>query len=308
MKFNINFYKPLPLFVLFSLFLTVGSITLMFTKGFKWGTDFTGGLEMTVTFKTPTQAHDIETVLTSEGIKVEIQPVITKPNRFYLRSSVPESAVLIVSNQGSNIAPVFSATIDQKIKTLITEKMATRTPVFEQSRLVGGVISGENKTNALMVMLYALIGIGLYMTFRFKMQFSFGALIAVFHDIIVMLGALAFTQREISILTISAILTIMGYTINETIVLFDRVRENLKSQKYNSFGELINSSINEVFTRTIIMISLTLSVVVVLYFNSVGSLQDFSFALIIGMLSGTYSSIYVAAAYLLGINRVKSQM
>ncbi|MBL8993582.1 MAG: protein translocase subunit SecF, partial [Spirochaetia bacterium] len=193
------------------------------------------------------------------------------------------------------------------LKKLVMDGFADRGPEFEQSRVVSGVISSENQKGAAKVVIWALLGIGLYIAFRFKTYFSIGAIVAVVHDVIVMLGFVVFFQRELSILTVTAVLTVLGYSVNESIVLFDRIREHLKAKRVESFKELLVRSVNDVFTRTLIMISCTLSVVIALYFNSMGSLQDFALVLMVGIISGTYSCIYVSAACLLLIHRYRPQ-
>lgn len=294
MKLNIDFYKPLGFFVVFSIALTVGSLALIFTRGFNWGTDFVGGLELTVTFAETTTVTDLESYFLKNNTRVEIQPVFTKPNRFYLRHAITQAEEAQKVDAG------------KKIKDMISTDLAAKKPVFEQTRMVSGSVSGDNKRQAIWVTLMAVLAIGIYIAFRFKAQFAVGAVVAIAHDIIVVLGAQSLFRTEFSILTISAILTILGYSINESVVLFDRIRENIKSKKFQTFRELLTASINSVFTRTMIMVACTMSVVVMLFLNSSGSLRDFAQALIVGMLSGTYSAIYVAAAIMILMNRRKS--
>ncbi len=292
MKAKINFYKPLPFFVVFSIALTMASLFFIFTKGFNLGADFAGGVELTVSFKKTTGILELEKYFVKAKSGVEIQPVLTKPNLFYFRAALHE---------GKGDA------VTAELQKIIQEGFGDREPQFEASRVVSGVISSENQAGALKVILLAVLFIGVYIAFRFKTYFSIGAIVAVLHDVIVMLGFLVFFDREISILTVTAILTILGYSVNESIVLFDRIREHLKAKRLESFRDLLVRSVNDVFVRTIIMISTTLTVTVVLYFNSIGSLQDFALVLIVGIISGTYSCIYVSAACLLLVNRYRPQ-
>jgi preprotein translocase subunit SecF len=294
MRFKIDFYKPLPFFVVLSVVLTAASLFFITTRGFNWGADFIGGLEVTVTFGQTTTVSELEAYFHKKNLRVEIQPVYTKPNRFYLRHAVTEA-----EEKGK-------VDVSARIRDHITTGFPDRQPVFEATRMVSGSVSADNKRQALWVTLMAVVAIGLYMAFRFKAISALGAVVAVTHDIIVVLGFQSFFRTEFGILTISALLTVLGYSVNESVVLFDRVRENLKSGKYSTFRDLITASINGIFTRTMIMVATTMSVVVVLFFNSTGSLKDFAQAIMIGMLSGTYSAIYVAAATMLLVNRYKS--
>lgn len=297
MRFKINFYLPLPFFVILSIALTAASFYFMFTKGFKLGSDFVGGVELTVSFKTKTDIPELEKYFHKQNAGIEIQPVLTKPNFYHLRAPLKDKTGETGTNGG----------ITAELKKMVTDGFGDRGPEFEQSRVVSGVISSENQKGAAKVVIWALLGIGLYIAFRFKTYFSIGAIVAVVHDVIVMLGFVVFFQRELSILTVTAVLTVLGYSVNESIVLFDRIREHLKAKRVESFKELLVRSVNDVFTRTIIMISCTLSVVIALYFNSMGSLQDFALVLMVGIISGTYSCIYVSAACLLLIHRFRPQ-
>ncbi|MBL8992091.1 MAG: hypothetical protein JNM63_02040, partial [Spirochaetia bacterium] len=186
MRFKINFYLPLPFFVILSIVLTVASFYFMFTKGFKLGADFVGGVELTVSFKTKTDIPELEKYFVKQKAGIEIQAVLTKQNLYHLRAPLHNG-----SGEG----------VTDELKKMVMDGFGDRGPEFEQSRVVSGVISSENQKGAAKVVIWALLGIGLYIAFRFKTYFSIGAIVAVVHDVIVMLGFVVFFQRELSILT-----------------------------------------------------------------------------------------------------------
>ena len=148
----------------------------------------------------------------------------------------------------------------------------------------------------------------LYLTIRFKFCYAIAAIIALVHDVLIMLGAISLFSIEFDVLTISAILTILGYSVNDTIILFDRVRENIKAKIASDLKSVFNISINQIIGRTLITSLTTFIVVLSLNLFSTGSLKNFSFALMIGIISGTYSSIYIAASSVLLWNKFKSVM
>jgi preprotein translocase subunit SecF len=165
---------------------------------------------------------------------------------------------------------------------------------------VGPKMGGELVMNAVYAILFSMILILIYIMFRFDLKFGVGAVVALFHDIMITLGVFSLFNIEVTIPVIAALLTIVGYSLNDTIVVYDRIRENMKTfkRKIGDFPELINRSINETLSRTIVTSGTTLLVVIVLYFFGGEVIKDFAFALICGILVGTYSSIYIASPIL----------
>ncbi|HQU71455.1 MAG TPA: protein translocase subunit SecF [Calditrichia bacterium] len=165
---------------------------------------------------------------------------------------------------------------------------------------VGPKIGGELVMSAIWAILVSMVLILIYIMFRFELRFGIGAVIALFHDVIITIGLFSLLDIEISIPVIAAVLTIIGYSLNDTIVVFDRIRENMKSfsRQVKNYAELVNRSINETLSRTIVTSGTTLIVVIILYFFGGEIIKDFALALIIGVVIGTYSSIFVASPIL----------
>jgi preprotein translocase SecF subunit len=159
---------------------------------------------------------------------------------------------------------------------------------------VGPKVGAELRRTATLAVLFALVGMLVYIWIRFEFMFGLGGVVALAHDVIITLGFLSLTNREITLQIIAALLTIVGYSINDTIVVYDRIRENRKKMYGKSLVDIVNKSVNETLSRTINTSLTTLIVVVVLYFMGGSVIRDFAFALTIGIIVGTYSSIYIA--------------
>ncbi|MBN1871704.1 MAG: protein translocase subunit SecF, partial [Candidatus Omnitrophica bacterium] len=171
---------------------------------------------------------------------------------------------------------------------------------FEVTRVekVGPAIGKDLREKAILALVYAMVGICIYISLRFQFKFAVVAIIALFHDVLVSLAALAMTGREISIPVIAALLTVVGYSINDTIVIFDRIREDMKIMRKSGLKDILNLSINQTLSRTLLTSLTTLFVVVSLFVFGGEVIRDFSFVLLVGVVVGTYSSIFVASALL----------
>jgi preprotein translocase SecF subunit len=173
-------------------------------------------------------------------------------------------------------------------------------PVVEISKeKVGPKIGAELRTDALWAILYSLLGIVVYITWRFEFKFSMAAIVALIHDVMITLGIFSILGKEINLTILGAFLTIVGYSLNDTIVVFDRIRENLRQRRRNDvYEDVINTSVNQTLSRTVITSLTTLLVVVILFFYGGAVIHDFAFALVVGVLVGTYSSIFIASPIL----------
>jgi preprotein translocase subunit SecF len=167
-----------------------------------------------------------------------------------------------------------------------------------RTETVGPKIGAELKTAAFWAIIYSLLGILAYITWRFQFRFAIAAIIALIHDVLFTLGFFSLVGLEISLAVIAAILTIVGYSLNDTIVVFDRIRENLHSKRRENYGQLVNASVNETLSRTIITSLTTLFVVLALVVFGGAVIRDFAITLLVGVLIGTYSSIFVASPVL----------
>lgn len=169
---------------------------------------------------------------------------------------------------------------------------------LRRTEVVGPQVGAALRKQATLAIAYALVGILIYITIRFEFRFAVAAIVALVHDVLITLGAFAITQKELSLPVVAAFLTIVGYSLNDTIVVFDRIRENLKAFRREAYEGVINRSINETLSRTLLTSLTTLIVVLALFFLGGEVIHDFAFALLVGVVVGTYSSIFVASPVL----------
>ena len=307
-KLNINFTRYTIFFTFVSLTLVILSIySIFFGQGFRYGTDFRGGLEMTITLSEEKSSVELQAIFLENGISVDIQPVVSEYPRYFIRSSLEQLKELGLGKISNENEVVIRNYAEKLLRDIIAKNLSDKA-VIDQVQSIGGAISEENKKNARAIVFWVLISIIIYISIRFKYQYGIAAVLAVAHDVVIMLGVLSFFNREINTYTITAVMTIFGYSVNDTIILFDRIRENIKENKHLPFERLINMSINSVFVRSLITSLTTLTVITALFIFSQGAIHDFSLALIVGLISGTYSSIYVASAFILFWNKIKPLM
>jgi SecD/SecF fusion protein len=187
----------------------------------------------------------------------------------------------------------------EKMADVLKEKFPQAEFRLEQVERVGSLVGGELATNSLVALLLGMLGILFYVTVRFEFSFALGALVALIHDVTITIGVFALLGRELSLVTVGAVLTIAGYSVNDTIVVFDRIREGLQTGRKGSVMDIMNLSINETLSRTIITGGVTLLTTSALFFFGGPVLADFALAILIGVLVGTYSSVFVAAPIVL---------
>jgi len=292
---NIKFLKWRVPFYVVSVLLIVASWALVFTQGLNYGVDFAGGQEVRVTF-TDREEAPIASLREQIGSLGYGEPTIQRfgdPNSVSIRVRLPD---------GTEDQPGAAARIgDQVVSAIQQEYPDVRQDANET---VSGKVAGEFRQTALMALLFAMLAIALYIWIRFEWQFGVGALFALFHDVSLTMGMFALFQMEFSLQIIAAILAIIGYSLNDTIVVYDRIRENLKKYRKMEVPELLDLSVNETLARTV-MTSLTLLVALVpLLFIGPASLFGLTAAITLGIFVGTYSSVYMAAPILiwLGVN------
>ncbi len=262
--------------------------------GANLGIEFTGGTAVTLEFKERIPLEEARALLIQNGFA---NPQITdsrEAGKFRLIIRVKEATV-----EGEAVL------LSDRIKQLFQEGFPNNAPLAEgsSSTSIGPAIGEELRQKAIWAILYALIGIVVYIWVRFDFKFGIAATIATFHDVLAVLGLVWLKNflwpTEITLLIMTAILTIAGYSLTDTVVVFDRIRENLKKRQRAPLEQLLNDSINQVLSRTIITSLTTLLVVVAIFVLGGEVLRDFAFALMIGILTGTYSSIFVASPLLL---------
>ena len=287
---NIKFLKlRLPFFV-FSLLLMAASWGLVVVKGINYGVDFAGGQEVRLVFQEQNEAPVGELRSLVEGLGYG-SPVVQEfgaANEVSIRVPLPED---IEDEPGA-----ATAIGNQVIQLIEDEYPGVRT---DSNQTVSGKVAGEFRQDAVFALLAAMLMVALYIWVRFEWQFGVGALFALFHDVSVTLGMFALFQLEFSLQIIAAILAIIGYSLNDTIVVYDRIRENLKKYRKMPLPELLDLSVNETLARTV-MTSLTLLVALVpLLFFGPESLFGLVAAITAGLFIGTYSSVYLASPLLI---------
>ncbi|HHY31889.1 MAG TPA: protein translocase subunit SecF [Firmicutes bacterium] len=272
------------LFLAISGILVACGIIALLTRGLNLGVDFTGGSLLRLRFERPVTASEVSEALTSRELadmnlrKAVVQP-IGGTNDVQVRAQVGGRP--LNDEQVGRIV----ATLSQRIGQV---------SVIE-SQMVEGVIGRELLSRALTAVVISWIGIIIYVSVRFEFKFAVAAVLALIHDTIIVLGAFALMGRQVNSPFIAAVLTIIGYSINDTIVIFDKIRENLRLRKKETLEELTNKSILQTLTRSLNTVITTLLAVFALFFFGGASIKDFSLALIIGLITGTYSSIFIAS-------------
>jgi preprotein translocase subunit SecF len=263
-------------FVLSAVLILAGVISLIVQGGPKLGIDFRGGTLVQVRFDSPIGADRIRDTLAGMGYAdAEIQHF--GGNR----------EAIIRVKEGTDVA---GAIIDA-----LNENNPDNHAEMRRVELVGPKVGGELRAKATMAIIYALIGILIYISLRFEFKFAVGAVAALVHDVTITLGMFSLTGREITLPVIAAFLTIVGYSLNDTIVIYDRIREDKRKLYGKSFVDIVNTSLNESLSRTLVTSLTTLLVVLCLFFFGGEVIHDFAFALMVGVIVGTYSSIYIAS-------------
>lgn len=277
---HIPFIPKMGWFVAVSAVGLVLSIFLIATKGLNFGTDFRGGTKLQYHFSAPVSESDVRQVV--EALKVgsfSVQKIGTaQDNRVMIKMEKVE--------ESQEFAKTFTGTLKAKLNVEVT---------LEQNESVGPKAGAELRKKALLAIIVSWVLMLIYIGYRFDFAFAPGGIIALIHDVTLAVGAFALTQREVSLAVVAAFLTIIGYSINDTIVIYDRVRENIKKHPRMAMRELVNLSLNECFSRTIITSFTVLMVVSLMYLFGDGEFQNFGFAMVVGVITGVFST-YSAAA------------
>jgi preprotein translocase SecF subunit len=286
-KTKINFVtRRRNAFVVSAVIIGAGLVSLILKGGPDLSIDFEGGVLIQLQFDQPVTTESLRAALEEAGHgKAEIQTFATG-NEVLIRAALVE---------GEDVA--------EAIKSSMGEHLTDNPYDVRREEIVGPKIGQELGRNAIWAVIAALCAILLYLGLRFEFRFAVAAVAALFHDVLVTLGLFSLTGREISLAVVAAFLTIVGYSLNDTIVVFDRIREDLRKYHRDRYDSVINASINETLGRTIMTSLTTLIVVLFLFFMGGEVLRDFSFALLVGVLVGTYSSIFVASPILVEWHR-----
>jgi len=282
---NINFVGKRKIALIVSaVMILVGLASLVVNGGPNYGIDFVGGTLVQVKFTENTDAAKIKDGLASLDLgSVVVQRFGDDPNEFLIR--VQESG------EGKDLSGLISGSLE----SVYGEGKVD----IRRVEMVGPQVGMDLRQKGLLSISYAMVGILFYIAWRFELRYAVGAIIALLHDVLITLGAFSITGREIDLPIIAAFLAIIGYSLNDTIIVYDRIRENYGKHQKLGFGEVVNRSINETLSRTILTSGTTLLVVLALFIFGGGVIHNFAFAMLVGILVGTYSSIFVASPLLI---------
>ncbi|MEY2551680.1 MAG: SecD/SecF fusion protein, partial [Verrucomicrobiota bacterium] len=284
---HINFLGKGLLAVLCSLALIIAGATSFYLKGEKnFGVDFKGGDLLTMSSPAVIDIGQVRHALDAMNLGDASIQESAQAGKYYITIRTPLNT-------------------SDKVEQQVIQAMPQANFKIEGSERVGALVGGELAKNSLIALGLGILGILIFVTFRFELSFAVGAIVALLHDVIITVGVFSLLGRELTLTMVGAILTIAGYSINDTIVVYDRIREGLASTKRGSIEQIMNDSINQTLSRTILTSTVTLIPILCLFFFGGSVLRDFALAIIIGVAVGTYSSIFIASPIVLWWTRAR---
>jgi preprotein translocase subunit SecF len=281
---HVDFMGKFKAALMFSgLLILAGIASIAIQGGLKFGIDFEGGTLVQLKF---TEAPAIDSI---RSVLKDIELSDSTIQEF----GSPDTMLIRVGSADGKLEEMGA-----RIKSALEEKQGFSGIIIERVEMVGPKVGKDLRMKALLSILYAIIGIVIYISWRFELQYAIAAIIALLHDVLITMGAFSILDKEFTLVIVAAFLTIIGYSLNDTIVVFDRIRENTRRKSKESLKDIINSSINQTLSRTLLTSGTTLLVVAALFFLGGEIIHDFSFALLVGVVVGTYSSIFIASVFL----------
>lgn len=280
---EINFLSKRYYALVFSAILLLTSLASLTFKGLNPGIDFTGGFSVEVSYQEPPVINEIRNELASGGFPEAIVQSFGSPKDINIRIMPRDN--------------IDNKAIGKQIEEILNN--SANAVELRGSEFVSPQVGDELTEQGGLAMLFALMMIMIYILFRFQWKFSIGAVLALIHDVVITIGVFSLFQLSFDLAVLAAILAVVGYSLNDTIVVFDRIRENFRLRRKSETLDVVNGSINQTISRTLITSGTTLLVLLALYIIGGKSLEGFSLALIIGVIIGTYSSIYVATTSVL---------
>jgi len=280
---EINFLSKRYYALVFSVILLLTSVASLTFKGLNPGIDFTGGFSVEVSYQEAPAINEIRNELASGGFPEAIVQSFGSPQDINIRIMPREN--------------IDNKAIGKQIEEILNN--SANLVELRGSEFVSPQVGDELTEQGGLAMLFALIMIMIYIIFRFQWKFAIGSVLALIHDVLITMGIFSLFQLSFDLAVLAAILAVVGYSLNDTIVVFDRIRENFRLKRKSETLEVVNQSINQTISRTLITSGTTLLVLLALYIIGGKSLEGFSLALIVGVLIGTYSSIYVATTSVL---------
>jgi preprotein translocase subunit SecF len=282
---HIDFMSRRKLAFVLSAALMVLSVVILATRGLNFGLDFTGGMLIEVSYPSAPQISEVRANLENAGLEDAVVQTFGTASDIVVRLPPRDE-----EESDAKLSTVVLAALQQDVDGDI---------VMRRVEFVGPQVGEELTEQGILAVVYALIGIFLYVMFRFQWRFSVGAVAALIHDVLISMGILSALQVEFDLTVVAALLAVIGYSLNDTIVLFDRIRENFPRLRKGTPIEVVNTSVNETLSRTVMTSMTTLLVLIALFIFGGEIIHSFAFTLIVGVIVGTYSSIFVASTTLL---------
>jgi len=277
--------RRLP-FLGFSALLVIASFILLFTKGLNLGIDFSGGTLVQVQYTKAAPVKDIREILNSD-IRFEKSTVTEFGTPEEIIIKIPSITTTLGKDIGDDIREILKPTGEYEVRRV---------------DMVGPKVGDALQEKGIMALSLALLVILIYVSFRFEWRFAIASILALIHDISIALGAIVLFSIDVNLDILAAILTILGYSLNDTIIVFDRIREGVTTSKENELNKVVNESVSNTLSRTTLTSLTTFFVVLTLYLFGGEIINGFSFTLLVGIVVGTYSSIFVAASFLVQLN------
>lgn len=280
-KKNIDYVGKFKIFGTISFVLVVACIVGFFTKGLNYGVDFRGGVEIQVKFHQKVELPELRSLMEENKVAMsQLQSIGDESqNEFLLKLETDKGDLNAVSNQ---------------VNSVLSTKYGEGKYEILKNDIVGPKAGAELRTSAFKALAWAILAIMIYLALRFDYKFAPGAIAALIHDVTIIVGAFILTQKEFSLQIIAALLAIIGYSVNDTVVIYDRVREIETMHPNLSTMEVVNRALNETMSRTIITSLTVLGVSLVMLFFGGSVIHDFFFAMTVGVILGVYSTIYIA--------------
>lgn len=288
-KYMIPFIKYRFVLVGISALLFAASVVTIAVKGINYGIDFKGGAKLAYQFNRPVSESEVREAIQGavEGTPSVVRFGEESENRMSIKVSLPEE----------------HAKIGEQVTEALEKKFGPGSAVLEKEETVGPRVGKELRRKAILATVFSWLLMMIYIAYRFEFVYAPGAFISIIHDTVITVGVFALLQKEVDLTILAALLTLIGYSINDTIVVFDRIRENRHRITPTTIWDVVNDAINSTISRTIITSLTIFLIVLVLFLKGGGTLHDFAFAMIIGVIIGTYSSIFVASPIYIGTYR-----
>lgn len=299
---NVHFLGLRKISIGIAALLMIASVVLLATRGLNYGLDFTGGVSAEITYDSPVSVEDVRTALNNGGIENSVVQSVGGTRQVLVRFQSKDDKHYVQQEGKAPNLDLIAADVAKAVQAARPDaKVASRSYVSPQ---VGDQLRSDGTTAAIFVM----IGIGVYLWIRFERRFAIAALLTEVHDTLVTLGVIALVQREFDLTVLASVLAVIGYSINDKVVVFDRIRELFRSSRKADSEEVLNRSINNTLSRTIITSLFTSIAMAALYFFGGPSVHGFAITMLIGILIGTLSSIFVASPILLWLGVSKKDL